>query len=508
MLAHGNRILRCLAALAAVLAATGAAGAFRGDTKWVVAAPSVSYRLVEGSYLVDDCRACARPAIKAEIRGAFQLVPTGRDPLFATYGVRALRFASDSSGAAYSGSGSGRYRQGGEVAIVEEMSLTLRINGRSGIALASGLVTPLARPPWIEIDLVETSPAGQSQFYRVHVVAVPWPEVWFSASQPFTSSVATIGRVGDGDLLSVTGALVRRNGELTSGLGIMPPAPDLGLDAAGVPASATATSCRSPLPELWFSVEEDAWSETLGQLHHGDLLSDAGRVVRPFGELIQPFCPMPPIGDLGLDAVAIAPDGSLIFSIEEGFFSECLGVPISPSDLLDEDGSVFRRGRDLLGNFRISSPIVGDLGIDAAHIFPDGEVWFSTGADFIDERYGPVGNGDLLSDTGRIVARNRDLLAPFGPVEDLADFGLDALHVVSRPADFDECGSLVQGVECPLLATDTGKRYVLSTSGRFKVGARVRVKGEVRRRCVSICMQGDGCIEVRAIDACPDRYRP
>jgi hypothetical protein len=142
------------------------------------------------------------------------------------------------------------------------------------------------------------------------------------------------------------------------------------------------------------------------------------------------------VPDYGLDAVAWAPDGRLLFSTEQGFFAECQSLEISASDLLAEDGSVFRRGSDLLARFDPRVSDLEDVGLDAAHVFPDGEVWFSTERAFIDGRYGLIGDGDLLSDTGRIVARNRELLAPFRPpIGNIDEFGLDALHVAWPRAD-------------------------------------------------------------------------
>jgi hypothetical protein len=222
--------------------------------------------------------------------------------------------------------------------------------------------------------------------------------------------------------------------------------------------------------------------------------------------MVGPFCPQPVVQDFGLDAVARAPDGRLLFSIEQGFFSECQSIEISASDLLAEDGRVFRRGPDLLDRFHSGASDVGDVGLDAAHVFPDGEVWFSTDRAFIDERYGLIGDGDLLSDTGRIVARNRELIAPFRPpIGDIDDFGLDALHVASSPPVRRQCGTIVHGAECPLFAADGGGLFVLSTTGGFRVGDRIWVTGGLERSCVSFCMQGNGCIEVETIGLCAGR---
>lgn len=70
--------------------------------------------------------------------------------------------------------------------------------------------------------------------------------------------------------------------------------------------------------------------------------------------------------------------------------------------------------------------------------------------------------------------------------------------------DFDACGDLVQGVTCVLFETDDGKRYVLEQRGGFQVGDRVRVIGKRNEDCVTICIQGDGCIDDNTIHACDD----
>jgi len=72
---------------------------------------------------------------------------------------------------------------------------------------------------------------------------------------------------------------------------------------------------------------------------------------------------------------------------------------------------------------------------------------------------------------------------------------------LTRAQSFDECGTLVQGVECVLFRTDGGSEYVLSFEGEFTVGDRVHVSGSIRSDCVTICQEGDGCIDVITIEA-------
>jgi len=78
------------------------------------------------------------------------------------------------------------------------------------------------------------------------------------------------------------------------------------------------------------------------------------------------------------------------------------------------------------------------------------------------------------------------------------------------PGYFDGCGLLVQGVECVLFQADppaerasAGGLYVLDNLGSFQVGDYVRVRGVLNPDCVTICMQGDGCIKHTVISACP-----
>jgi len=391
---------------------------------------AVRYRLMEGSYLIDDCTMCGRPTIPVPIRGSFWLKRTWENPLFSYYAVRGLRFESTSAYFEYAGRFNGRYQVGGEVALVQQMTLKGSINELEGLGFDSGTVALQSPFPWIEIDLAQVPPTDPLHTFSLHLVAVPWPEIWFSTETGFTSSAMGMASVSEGDLLSATGRIVRRNQQLTAKLGIMPPAPDIGLDAVIGRPPAGSGGAGMPGCRIWFSSREDIASERLGPLRNGDLLSSEGTIVRRHSELIGPFSPQPPIPQFGLDAAAIGPDGAILFSTEDGFFSESLGVMISDGDLLDETGRVFKTSGELMRNFQPIDPIPKVFGLDAAHVWPSGEVWFSITTSFTDLRFGHIGYGDLLSDTGRIVIRNLDLLGPFAPVEDLADFGLDALTIV------------------------------------------------------------------------------
>lgn len=59
--------------------------------------------------------------------------------------------------------------------------------------------------------------------------------------------------------------------------------------------------------------------------------------------------------------------------------------------------------------------------------------------------------------------------------------------------EIDACGTLVRGVTCVMFETG-GKQYYLADYGGFDIGDEVRVVGTVDPACITICLQGDGCI--------------
>lgn len=386
----------------------------------------VSYMLLEGSTLTDDCTICGRPSIIMPMRGTFQLAFREENPLFRTYDVQELVFHAQTGATTYKVTGAGTYEIGGEVALVHRMQLNAQINDRKDVELGSDQ-TPLPRFwPMIEMEIREPDePPDPLHVFSMHIVAAPLREVWFSTGLGFTSGSLT-QTVSAGDLLSHTGRIVKSNRELVGRLGIMPMVPDLGLDAFDV----------APGGEALFSIEEYVFSETLGPLQHGDILSEKGRIVMRNEDLISPFGPMPPIPHVGLDAVHMTKEGEIFFSIEDEVFSEKLGVMLGRGDILSDKGTVFRTNKELLAN---SEPTdgQGDVGLDALHVWPSTEIWFSTEVSFESRKFGHVGQGDVLSDGGWIIFRNLDILQPFAPLEDLADFGFDSLFLVTEDEQRD-----------------------------------------------------------------------
>ena len=382
------------------------------------------YRLIDGSTLTDDCF-CGRPAIQQSLRGSFQLRPLEENPLFTRYTVEDLVFNAGTPPVPhYHVTGHGTYQIGGEVAVTQELILELQIDdGFTNRACVLTNVSPAVNRLWpmLEISL-DQSNKTLIQFYDLDLKAAPFRELWFSTAAGLHSGnwEPPTNAVSGGDLISDTGRIVKHNEALTRGLGLMPMVPDLGLDALDI----------LPGGELAFSAEEDVASETLGMLYHGDLLSNRGRVVRRNADLIRPFSPEPPAPDVGLDAVYVRDDGEVWFSTETDIFSEMLGVTVRRGDLLSSSGQIIKLNEDLISRFQPADP-KKDYGLDALYVWPSGEIWFSVETGFAGSHFEPYAAGDLLSDQGYVVYRNLELTGAFAPIEDLADFGLDALFVLT-----------------------------------------------------------------------------
>jgi hypothetical protein len=381
------------------------------------------YILHEGSYLIDECPACGRPTFEEIMRGSFDLRFLGQGPLFTDYVVEHIDFSAGSvSGRQYRVQGEGTYRIGGEVAVVQNMFLTVHIDdGTSDKVCYFTNVTLLDERNWPMIGItLEQTNGTIAQQYTLHLDGAPLRDIWFSTLAAITSSkmMAPTNHISGGDLISFQGRVVKSKHELTSNLGIMPVVPDLGLDAVDV----------LPGGEIAFSIEQDVFSETLGQLHHGDLLSSRGAVIRTNQQLTASFVFAAPAPDLGLDAVQVLDDGQIYFSIQTNIAS--VKGMLHAGDLLSDRGQIVKHNYELVAQFQPINTNI-DYGLDALYVWPSGEIWFSTARGFS----GAGGQGyqaeDLLSDQGYVVFRNLELVSAFAPVEDIADFGLDGLFIVT-----------------------------------------------------------------------------
>jgi len=217
--------------------------------------------------------------------------------------------------------------------------------------------------------------------------------VYFSTEEDFVTHATTPADgnriISDGDLLTGTGQVFRRNRELLLAFNVRA---DLGLDAADVIYVLATT--RSSL--IAFSTELD---DPRGQFTAGDLLATNGAVL-PNGALLAAFH-VPDKVDLGLDAVHF------------------IGKPDPIKELLDD---VKNRGRVYwLQNPNALRATLKRLGVD---------IWFSTEGTPPPLQKPAFLDGDLLSVNGTIIAPNAVLLpgsVPAGIPDRGVDFGLDAV---------------------------------------------------------------------------------
>ena len=94
------------------------------------------YRLLAGSYLIDDCLPCARPTFMLPMQGSFTLILTEDNPLLARYELRDLSFVAASPGAApYRLAGKGSWTMGGEVAVLQDMTIQVELTDPTTIVI-------------------------------------------------------------------------------------------------------------------------------------------------------------------------------------------------------------------------------------------------------------------------------------------------------------------------------------------------------------------------------------
>ncbi len=386
--------------------------------------PVVTYTLLDGSYFVDDCLICGRPTIMQPLRGTFDLVQIPDTPPYLKYAVRNVDFTTSPGWAGEVRlTGDGNYVRFEEFARLQDMDLALQV--RDAFTNRPAFFTNDTRvveKPWplIQINLTQTN-GTVVQTFSMNLFAAPLREVWFSTSKAMASTnrSSPTNVISPGDLISNRGRVVKRNHELTARLGVMPIVPDPGLDAVQVTRRG----------EILFSITSNIWSEALGAIGHGDLLSDRGAIVKRNQELLGAFGGPAGQPDAGLDAVQVLPEGEILFSIRSNVVVNA-ALTLGRGDILSDRGQVFRTNRELLANFH---PAVTnrDFGLDALQILPSGEIWFSVEESFNDKWLGTVSAGDLLSSLGHRVFRNEQLVAAFAPADPSLDYGLDALFVVT-----------------------------------------------------------------------------
>jgi hypothetical protein len=342
--------------------------------------------------------------------------------------------SGDAARVVISGTGQVLLRAGGVQDLV--LDLVLAMGGTNLARRFTNTTAAVSRPlPNLAADL-ESQEKTPSQLFELSLRSAPMRDLWFVTSHGFTPGKD--GNAGGerrvaGDILSVDGHVVARNAVLTGKLGIMPIVPPLAVGALDV----------QPGARILFTLRKPVFSETFGRLSPGTVLGSDGSVFARARGLLAPFGPIEwPACEPGVDAIQVLDSGEVLFSTTSNVHGP--RGTLGHGDVLSSHGVVRWRQKEILAAF-VPAPWPGTalegVGIDAWHEWPHGEAWFSVRNGFQSAVAGPVRPGDLLSTGGWVIYRNLDLMEEFQPLEDLADFGLEGLFVLTDLAPVPDRGS-------------------------------------------------------------------
>jgi hypothetical protein len=95
---------------------------------------------------------CTCPVVATPTFGSFSLVRTGSDPLYTHYAVERFIASFNNGPGAVAITGSGQYLSGGEVALVQQLTLDLVVQGGPAQHFDSGLVPVSAPFPVLDVS--------------------------------------------------------------------------------------------------------------------------------------------------------------------------------------------------------------------------------------------------------------------------------------------------------------------------------------------------------------------
>jgi len=157
-----------------------------------VGAQNSTYALLAGSDLTDDCLACDRLSLPIPLQGTFQLLLLDQNALFTRYQLTNIFFrTTGNTGGSYVVKGSGTYQVGGEVALVQDLSLSVQIG--DGFTNSLCLFTNAqaqVKSPWPVIQAAADQSNGSFvRLYRLRLNAAPVPQFQSIQAVATTSTV-------------------------------------------------------------------------------------------------------------------------------------------------------------------------------------------------------------------------------------------------------------------------------------------------------------------------------
>lgn len=165
-----NRIRVCLATIClAAIVPTASTLAL------TPAPPVIHYQLQDRSDFEYGCFGlCDCPNVALPMKGAFDLEYSGFDGLYDNYRVSNVRWTSRRGDTDIDIAGSGKYRIGGEVALLQQLSLDLSIDSADPLHFDSGLVSGASGFPKIDV-MISLHGMAECLDTVMHVVAAPIP---------------------------------------------------------------------------------------------------------------------------------------------------------------------------------------------------------------------------------------------------------------------------------------------------------------------------------------------
>lgn len=403
------------------------------------------YTLLEGSFIMDECPICGRPSIQEPIRGTFTLEATGTTNEFV---IKNILFVNAIS--RIEGNGTIQFKDGKQI-INMQLQIKRQDTPPETLSFVNEIQDVTRAFPMLSF-VVNEQTSSFVRVFSVGVDAAPLRDIWFSTTSQFTSGTRPEAEkiITPAEILSMDGRTVKKGADLGALLLLEDPFADLATDALDVGMGG----------EIYFSLGQPLTSTTLGTIGEGDLVTDFGRIVLHNEQLVAAFGVEGEVIDAGLDGIQQMSEDEYYFSIRSDLVSSTIGAQIFNGDILSSKGRIVKTGQQLIAALQ-PIDVEADAGLDAFYVWPNGEVWFSPERPF-DTLMGPISPGDIVSDAGYVVFRNLNLLAPFAPMEDANNFGLDGLYIVT---DVDARGVAPEITDI----TRQGDGMVLEWSGTGRV---------------------------------------
>ncbi len=160
----------------------------------------------QSNYEIGCFGACLCAVRVEALEGTFGLTYVGFDGLYDNYAVSDVRWATSDSVATTTITGSGTYRIGGEVALLQELSLDLSINGTAPKHFDSGLVSGANLFPNIDIKIAASDPTTACVDTVMQVVAAPDPAstTVTGAGSGYAASRTSLGRIAPNPFVNRT----------------------------------------------------------------------------------------------------------------------------------------------------------------------------------------------------------------------------------------------------------------------------------------------------------------